>query len=347
MTTNINIKTISKLTTMALFGLLTTMAFQNCSSAKSSEGGGDNGSQNASDYIKITSQPPDQTVNKGSNYTLTVVAHSVEGKTLSYQWRKDGVNITGGTAASVIIADAKMNYEGNYTVVISDGRLSVTSQPAYIDIVDTGSVGTITITKQPAALSVEAGDIVLLDVTATDSAGKTLTYQWYRNTVAIAGATSNVLLISPAAVADAGNYYVKVKNGTDELNSSVVLVEVSAPCAGTVYNGHCYVVIATTGNFAYANNRCIAEGGYLAKITTAAENTFVKNLSNGAVYIGATDTAIEGLFQWRDASVLSYTNWQAGKPDNANNSDCVEMLSSGQWADLRCDTNRRAICEIE
>lgn len=70
--------------------------------------------------------------------------------------------------------------------------------------------GSISITSQPAALEVTAGQTATFSVTVTGTGTGTLSYQWMRNGVAIAGATSNTYSMV-AQISDSGAVFsVKV-----------------------------------------------------------------------------------------------------------------------------------------
>jgi hypothetical protein len=78
-------------------------------------------------YLKpeITTQPQAQTVYADSNASFSVTA---EGKYLAYQWKKDGVDLTGKTNATLNITDANATlHDGNYSVVVSNDFGSVES----------------------------------------------------------------------------------------------------------------------------------------------------------------------------------------------------------------------------
>jgi hypothetical protein len=78
-------------------------------------------------YLKpeITSQPQAQTVYADTNATFSVTA---EGKYLTYQWKKDGVDLAGETNTTLNITDANAtNHDGNYSVMVSNDFGSVES----------------------------------------------------------------------------------------------------------------------------------------------------------------------------------------------------------------------------
>ena len=76
-------------------------------------------------YLKpeITSQPLAQTVYGDSNISFSVIA---EGKYLTYQWKKDGSDLTGENNSTMTITDANATlHDGNYSVVVSNDFGSV------------------------------------------------------------------------------------------------------------------------------------------------------------------------------------------------------------------------------
>ncbi len=69
----------------------------------------------------LTSRPSDAFVPAGNTVTLSVSAESVNaGGSLSYQWQKDGVDISGATGATLTLNDTSSGDTGHYTVVVSE-----------------------------------------------------------------------------------------------------------------------------------------------------------------------------------------------------------------------------------
>ncbi len=86
------------------------------------------------DPVTISSQPLGGTVGSGIAVTLNVVA---EGSgPLAYQWLKNGVAISGATAASFSISAASEEDEGKYTVAVSNVVGTVISLEALIVVED-------------------------------------------------------------------------------------------------------------------------------------------------------------------------------------------------------------------
>lgn len=76
----------------------------------------------------ITDQPTDSLVNEGEAVSLSVVAAS--STALSYQWRKDGVDIPGANAGQLTIDPASLLDDGVYDVIISNTGYQATSNTA-------------------------------------------------------------------------------------------------------------------------------------------------------------------------------------------------------------------------
>ena len=71
----------------------------------------------------------------------TNVSYSVPPKenTFTYQWKKDGVDLTGETNATLNITDANATlHDGNYSVVVSNDFGSVESDLTEVDVVKDG-----------------------------------------------------------------------------------------------------------------------------------------------------------------------------------------------------------------
>lgn len=93
---------------------------------------------------KLSSTPKSQVVVKGKTASFKVSATG--SGTLKYQWKRNGVNITGGTKATLSLSNCQDKNAGDYTVTVSNTKGSVTSTPAALIVSST-----------PAALLASAG----------------------------------------------------------------------------------------------------------------------------------------------------------------------------------------------
>ena len=138
----------------------------------------------------ITTQPSSQITNFGLTATFSVTAAGTA--PLSYQWRKNGTNISGATSASYTTPPATGADNGAlFSVVVTNGCGSVTSNNAALR---TPPV----VATHPANQTVCAPDTATFSVTATGTG--TLSYQWRKNGTNIPGATS-ASYTTPATVA--------------------------------------------------------------------------------------------------------------------------------------------------
>jgi len=125
-----------------------------------------------------------------------------------------------------------------------------------------------------------------------------------------------------------------------------------APIDGFIYMGSLgashYYCSNDPALWSDAQATSVANGGHLAIINNAQENAFLANLLTiQGAYIGLSDSATEGTFQWVDGSGLSYTNWYPGQPNNYQDfQDFVELLSDGQWNDQYNNKALEYIMEI-
>lgn len=174
----------------------------------------------------VTSQPSPLSVCAGSPamFTFTSV-----GAGRTYQWRKDGVNISGATTASYSIAVTTPADTGSYDCVVTGTCGSDTTAPAALSVCDD-----VSITADPSGVLACSGGSATLSVTAT---GAFLNYQWRKGTNPIPGATGSSLLISPVTPADLGSYDCVVSNCCQTHTSSAASIGLCVAdfnCSGTV-----------------------------------------------------------------------------------------------------------------
>lgn len=173
---------------------------------------------------KIQTQPLDQTTVAGNSVSFTVAVES-SGAT-SYQWffgKKGSVAIAGATRATLILSTASTSDAGEYFVVVTNSKGSVTSSKAELVVLPPPP----TVVTQPLAQRVSAGAAVIFSVSATGETS--LSYQWYLNGKKIGGASTATLSIRNASTADAGTYTVNVSNAGGTVTSAPAALQVDRP----------------------------------------------------------------------------------------------------------------------
>ena len=179
----------------------------------------------------ITTQPASLTVTAGQTATFAVLAAGTA--PLSYQWRKNGVNIAGATAASYTTpATATTDSGSAFSVVVTNTAGTVTSSAATLTVNPAPVVPTIT--TQPASLTVTAGQTATFTVVAGGTAP--LSYQWQKNGVAILGATSPSYTTPTTTTSDSGSTFsVVVTNTAGTVTSAAATLTVNpAPVVPTI-----------------------------------------------------------------------------------------------------------------
>jgi uncharacterized delta-60 repeat protein len=241
------------------------------------------------------SQPVSQYVNAGDSvgFSVTVVGTAP----FSYQWRKDGVNlsdggnISGAQTWTLTLTNVARADEGGYSVVISNLSGSLTSLVATLTVVDP------LITSQPVSRNANAGDTVGFSVTAAGTAP--LGYQWRRDGAAVAGATAASLTLTNVQGTDAGGYDVVVSNAFGSVTSVVALLTVNEAVPDEFNPG--------------------AAGGYASSVNSLAVQP------DGKILVG-------GVFGTPGADRLWRTNIARLNPDGTLDSGFISRADNSVYA---------------
>lgn len=175
----------------------------------------------------IVSQPAAVSIYAAQTATFRVAANG--NGTLIYQWRKQGVDIPGANSGIYTTPTAVLADNGaQYSVVVSNAGGSTVSKNAALTVVDVAP-GPV-IVGQPAATSVYTTQTATFTVAATGSG--TLTYQWRKQGINIALATSSSYTTPAATLTDNGAQFSVVvtdKNGASASNNAALTVVDAAP----------------------------------------------------------------------------------------------------------------------
>jgi hypothetical protein len=166
----------------------------------------------------ISTSPASITVTQGQSASFSVVATGVPA--LTYQWKKDGVAISGATSASYGIANALLADAGSYSCVVANAMSSVTSGFATLTVNASPSIKT-----PPESQTAAVGTDVTLAVSVTGTAP--LNYQWKKDGAVLVGLTGPTLILRNVTTADAGSYAVVVTNAFGIANSNAAVLTVN------------------------------------------------------------------------------------------------------------------------
>jgi hypothetical protein len=171
----------------------------------------------------ITSHPANRTVAAGQTASFSVSASGTS--PLTYQWRKNGSNISGATSASYTTpATTAADNGAQFSVTVTNSLGTATSNNATLTV-----TAPPTISSHPSSQTVTAGQTATFSVTATG--GAPLTYQWRKNGSNISGATSASYTTPATTAADNGaQFSVVVTNPVgNRTSNAATLTVVSAP----------------------------------------------------------------------------------------------------------------------
>ena len=175
----------------------------------------------------ITTQPLSQAVEPGGSVTFTVAATGTE--PLTYQWFKDGAEIEGASSDWLDVAAVTASDAGDYSVLVGNEVDSIISEPAALTVASEGPEAP-QIIRQPEGHSVTTGETIVFTVEAIGA--EPISFQWAKDGIAIDGANSPSLVISPVEESDAGDYLVVVSNEVDATTSHAAALVVTTGAMG-------------------------------------------------------------------------------------------------------------------
>lgn len=156
----------------------------------------------------ITSNPSDVSGCAGKEVVLSVNA---TGANLTYQWKKNGTNISGATRSTYTIGSMNQNDAGSYTCTVSGTcGAPVTSSPAIVSVTGSPITGLNFVNDS----TVCSGTTLRLLASGTN--GEPFTFIWKKNGSLLAESGPE-LIINNITQTAAGTYSVQAKNACDEI----------------------------------------------------------------------------------------------------------------------------------
>jgi len=189
----------------------------------------------------FSAQPAAQTILPGAtaDFTASVARSNV---LVTYQWRKDGVAISGATTATLNVSNAQTTNLGNYTLVATNVAGSSTSNAAILSFTPPPSF-----TTQPASQTAAVGATASFNALATGAG--LISYQWLKDGAAIPGATTTTLTVANVQTANLGTYTVIASNGGGPSVSNPALLAFTLPPSFTTQPAGQSVAPGATATF--------------------------------------------------------------------------------------------------
>lgn len=168
----------------------------------------------------ITTQPVDQKVLSGEPAQFSVTAGG--DSPLSYQWFKNGTDITGANTPTYSVPSVGIDDLGSYYVLINNPAGSTTSSNVSLNIFQPP-----VIVSQPQNLDLNVSGFGNLNVGVMGDGP--FTYEWNKNGEIIQTVTGDMYQIANAQISDSGSYFVNVTNVAGSVQSNVAIVTITEP----------------------------------------------------------------------------------------------------------------------
>ncbi|HKS35608.1 MAG TPA: PQQ-dependent sugar dehydrogenase, partial [Verrucomicrobiae bacterium] len=171
-------------------------------------------SATASQAPQITQQPADQTVGIGQSATFTVAASGTP--PLNYQWQRNGVDISGATAASYTLSSAGAGDDGaGFRCVVANAFGTATSNPAFLHI-STNNPPAGTIALPTAGTRYSAGDTIQFAGTASDPEDGALPASAFSWTIVFHHNTHTHPFLGPTNGVTSGSFVIPTQGETSD-----------------------------------------------------------------------------------------------------------------------------------
>ncbi|MES2765296.1 MAG: immunoglobulin domain-containing protein [Bacteroidota bacterium] len=166
----------------------------------------------------ISQQPQSAAVCENEVLTLDLAAEAVGA---AYQWKLNGADIAGATSVSYVVSSATAADAGLYTVSITNECGQITSAEATVTINTKPAI-----TQQPEPIvNLNQDESFTLTVTAGGSG--TLSYQWIKDGVDIAGENQPTYTVANAKRSEhMGKYSVRITNECGNVVSNETTVDI-------------------------------------------------------------------------------------------------------------------------
>ncbi len=183
----------------------------------------------------ITSQPGSQLAVFGTDVTLSATATGTD--PLHFQWRYNGLNLSGATNSALVLTNFQSAQVGPYSVfVFNSGGFAQGTNFSLSGRVQ------LLITMQPVDRNALAGTTTTFEVAAVGTG--TVRYQWRKDGVNLVGSTNAALTIANVQLANQGAYTCLISDDVESVLSNPATLTIIArpvytlhPIAQTVVEG--------------------------------------------------------------------------------------------------------------
>lgn len=256
-----------------------------------------------------TTQPANIATNKGTNASFSAAFTGID---LTYQWRKDGVDLPGRNLATLELTHVQPADAGSYTVVASNPLGSVTSNAAVLTIYPDNDEDGLTDLEETTLTQTNPNQVDS-DGDGTPDPQEDPDLDGLTNLAEVTQYRTNPLL------ADSDG------DGIDDR-------------AEINFAGSYFKLVPGSFNHAQASSDASSKRGRVASFPNSSDYSRMaskaRQTTQGYLWIGLSDATSEGTWRWTDGSATNYARWLNGQPSGgATENHAVIMDSSVQWAD--------------
>jgi hypothetical protein len=205
-----------------IFGALSTNGIHGAFVAADGGDVGSPGTASGPIALSVAEPPASVTANPGDAVTFSAVVHGFPRP--RYQWQKDGEDLPGQTAATLVVTNVSSGSVGNFRVRASNGLTTVTSAAAELKVAETPVAPTFTLV--PTNQSVLIGGAVSFVSAATGVPQPA--FEW-RFQGTLLGETGATLSLTNVVATQAGEYSVTATNASGGVTVTVTLAVKDKP----------------------------------------------------------------------------------------------------------------------
>lgn len=247
-----------------------------------------------------------RTIEVRSGEALALSGQAVGTGPLTFRWQfqdEGGLSLnpffSGSTTTTLTEVARDARWTGFYSLVVSGPAGTTVSEPVYVKVVPARAP---VVARALEAQRINVGRDAVLGVQVEDFTG--VTYQWYRDGVAIAGQTQGGLVLSQVGLSDRGVYAVEVRNSLGTVRVEARVDVVNAPVL---------VNVATRAPVATGDASLIAGFVVAGYPASGTKSVLARGVGPGLVPFGVTTAVADPrltVFDGAGRQIAANDNWR-------------------------------------
>jgi len=303
----------------------------------------------------ITLQPLAASANAGASTSFSIGVSGNPAPTIQWERSTDNGNtwqaVSGGSDATLVVSNLQLSQNGHrYRARASNPIGAVISSSATLTVIEV--ILATDVTSQPIGGTFRVGESVSLSVAATGSGP--FQYAWFKDGVAISGATGSTLNLSNLMSASSGGYHVVVTGRGGSADSRSALIIVLVPPLFSVQPVNVSVQEGLNAAFrAVANGDPAPDIKWFSRTgtgpwTALTDGAQFRGTSENILSISAVTAAQNGLqFQARAVNAIGSTDSSIATLSAAPASKTLRIINQPQSLLVRAGQAARFTVDVE